>query len=71
MFLCLTMGYVRRLVTRQLVLGLLVTLQIVMFIFVIVADSDCGFNFIMVDPPWENRSAYQKSKYVLQMLFSS
>ncbi|KMT04713.1 hypothetical protein BVRB_7g168950 isoform A [Beta vulgaris subsp. vulgaris] len=27
------------------------------------ADSDCGFNFIMVDPPWENRSAYQKSKY--------
>ncbi|KNA12620.1 hypothetical protein SOVF_123990 [Spinacia oleracea] len=27
------------------------------------ADSECGFNFIMIDPPWENRSAYQKSKY--------
>ncbi|XP_021720365.1 methyltransferase-like protein 2 isoform X1 [Chenopodium quinoa] len=27
------------------------------------ANLECGFNFIMVDPPWENRSAYQKSKY--------
>ncbi|KAL2932976.1 Methyltransferase-like protein 2 [Bienertia sinuspersici] len=27
------------------------------------ADSECGFNFILIDPPWENRSAYQKSKY--------
>uniref|UniRef100_A0A803KQT1 Methyltransferase-like protein 2 n=1 Tax=Chenopodium quinoa TaxID=63459 RepID=A0A803KQT1_CHEQI len=26
-------------------------------------NLECGFNFIMVDPPWENRSAYQKSKY--------
>ncbi|XP_074303595.1 methyltransferase-like protein 2 [Silene latifolia] len=27
------------------------------------ADADCGFNFIVVDPPWENRSVYQKSAY--------
>ncbi|GMH30488.1 hypothetical protein Nepgr_032331 [Nepenthes gracilis] len=26
-------------------------------------DSDCGFNLIVIDPPWENRSAYQKSIY--------
>lgn len=24
---------------------------------------DCGFNLIVVDPPWENSSAYQKLKY--------
>ncbi|XP_057535698.1 methyltransferase-like protein 2 isoform X1 [Amaranthus tricolor] len=30
---------------------------------IVPADSECGFNFIMIDPPWENRSAYQKSKY--------
>ncbi|KAL9228464.1 hypothetical protein vseg_004045 [Gypsophila vaccaria] len=28
------------------------------------ADADCGFNLIVVDPPWENRSAYQKSAYL-------
>ncbi|KAM7517154.1 hypothetical protein LguiA_006737 [Lonicera macranthoides] len=27
------------------------------------AESDCGFNLIVVDPPWENSSAYQKMKY--------
>ncbi|GER42646.1 methyltransferase MT-A70 family protein, partial [Striga asiatica] len=27
------------------------------------ADSDCGFNLIMIDPPWENSSARQKQKY--------
>ncbi|CAA0819100.1 Methyltransferase-like protein 2 [Striga hermonthica] len=27
------------------------------------ADSDCGFNLIMIDPPWENSSAHQKQKY--------
>ncbi|GAB4835874.1 hypothetical protein Ancab_000792 [Ancistrocladus abbreviatus] len=26
-------------------------------------DSDSGFNLIVIDPPWENRSAHQKSKY--------
>ncbi|KAK9750304.1 hypothetical protein RND81_02G186000 [Saponaria officinalis] len=28
------------------------------------ADADCGFNLIVVDPPWENRSIYQKSAYL-------
>ncbi|XAR61798.1 mRNA (2'-O-methyladenosine-N(6)-)-methyltransferase [Bertholletia excelsa] len=27
------------------------------------ADSDFGFNLILVDPPWENSSAHQKRKY--------
>ncbi|XP_048331017.2 methyltransferase-like protein 2 [Ziziphus jujuba] len=27
------------------------------------AESDCGFNLIVVDPPWENGSARQKSRY--------
>ncbi|KAL6504396.1 hypothetical protein OROGR_026319 [Orobanche gracilis] len=27
------------------------------------ADSDCGFNLIVIDPPWENSSAHQKLKY--------
>ncbi|CAL5205935.1 unnamed protein product [Lathyrus oleraceus] len=27
------------------------------------AHTDCGFNLIMVDPPWENASARQKSRY--------
>ncbi|KAE9600074.1 hypothetical protein Lal_00046200 [Lupinus albus] len=27
------------------------------------AHADSGFNLIMVDPPWENASAYQKSRY--------
>ncbi|CAL5415586.1 unnamed protein product [Camellia sinensis] len=27
------------------------------------AESDCGFNLILVDPPWENSSAHQKLKY--------
>ncbi|KAG8389971.1 hypothetical protein BUALT_Bualt01G0034900 [Buddleja alternifolia] len=27
------------------------------------AESDCGFNFIAIDPPWENGSAHQKHKY--------
>ncbi|KAF7139146.1 hypothetical protein RHSIM_Rhsim07G0236000 [Rhododendron simsii] len=27
------------------------------------AESDCGFNLILVDPPWENGSARQKLKY--------
>lgn len=27
------------------------------------ADSDCGFNLIVIDPPWENGSARQKSVY--------
>uniref|UniRef100_A0A7C9APA3 Site-specific DNA-methyltransferase (Adenine-specific) n=2 Tax=Opuntia streptacantha TaxID=393608 RepID=A0A7C9APA3_OPUST len=26
-------------------------------------DLDRGFNCILIDPPWENRSAYQKSMY--------
>ncbi|KAK9270182.1 hypothetical protein L1049_025758 [Liquidambar formosana] len=26
-------------------------------------EPDCGFNLIVVDPPWENRSAHQKSMY--------
>ncbi|KAH9626726.1 hypothetical protein KSS87_010665, partial [Heliosperma pusillum] len=29
----------------------------------ITADADYGFSFIVVDPPWENRSVYQKSAY--------
>ncbi|XP_057975520.1 methyltransferase-like protein 2 [Malania oleifera] len=28
------------------------------------ASSDHGFNLIVVDPPWENRSAHQKSMYL-------
>lgn len=28
------------------------------------AESDSGFNLILIDPPWENSSAHQKSKYV-------
>ncbi|XP_044471038.1 methyltransferase-like protein 2 isoform X2 [Mangifera indica] len=27
------------------------------------AESNCGFNFIVIDPPWENGSARQKSLY--------
>ncbi|KAI5656019.1 hypothetical protein M9H77_24812 [Catharanthus roseus] len=27
------------------------------------AESDSGFNLILIDPPWENSSAHQKSKY--------
>ncbi|KAH6829202.1 Methyltransferase MT-A70 family protein [Perilla frutescens var. hirtella] len=27
------------------------------------AESDRGFNLIMIDPPWENSSAHQKQKY--------
>ncbi|KAM3304744.1 methyltransferase-like protein 2 isoform X1 [Capsicum chacoense] len=27
------------------------------------ADSDCGFNLIVIDPPWENGSARQKVRY--------
>ncbi|KAL7081579.1 hypothetical protein ACP275_14G048800 [Erythranthe tilingii] len=27
------------------------------------AESDCGFNVIVIDPPWENSSAHQKLKY--------
>ncbi|KAI3460298.1 hypothetical protein Pfo_016961 [Paulownia fortunei] len=27
------------------------------------AESDCGFNLIVIDPPWENSSAHQKLKY--------
>ncbi|XP_038716571.1 methyltransferase-like protein 2 isoform X2 [Tripterygium wilfordii] len=30
---------------------------------VIPADSDCGYSLIIIDPPWENGSAYQKSMY--------
>ncbi|GAB2220603.1 hypothetical protein Droror1_Dr00008264 [Drosera rotundifolia] len=30
---------------------------------VIPGNSDCGFNLIVLDPPWENRSALQKSSY--------
>ncbi|XP_047948094.1 methyltransferase-like protein 2 isoform X3 [Salvia hispanica] len=26
-------------------------------------ESDCGFNLIVIDPPWENSSAHQKQKY--------
>lgn len=26
-------------------------------------EPDCGFNLILVDPPWENKSANQKSMY--------
>ncbi|KAL9265364.1 Methyltransferase-like protein, partial [Drosera capensis] len=26
-------------------------------------NSDCGFNLIVLDPPWENRSAFQKLSY--------
>ncbi|CAK9171454.1 unnamed protein product [Ilex paraguariensis] len=29
------------------------------------AESDCGFNLIVVDPPWENSSAHQKMKYAI------
>ncbi|XP_059637665.1 methyltransferase-like protein 2 isoform X3 [Cornus florida] len=28
------------------------------------AESDCGFNLIVLDPPWENSSAHQKLKYL-------
>ncbi|KAK3030523.1 hypothetical protein RJ639_039553 [Escallonia herrerae] len=35
-----------------------------MYIFILpAAVSDCGFNLIVIDPPWENSSAYQKMKY--------
>lgn len=27
------------------------------------AGSDCGFNLIVIDPPWENGSARQKVRY--------
>ncbi|KZV23234.1 methyltransferase-like protein 2 [Dorcoceras hygrometricum] len=27
------------------------------------AEADCGFNLIVIDPPWENSSAHQKLKY--------
>lgn len=27
------------------------------------AESHCGFNLILIDPPWENSSAHQKQKY--------
>lgn len=27
------------------------------------AESDRGFNLILIDPPWENSSAHQKQKY--------
>ncbi|KAF3446279.1 hypothetical protein FNV43_RR11458 [Rhamnella rubrinervis] len=27
------------------------------------AEPDCGFNLIVIDPPWENGSAHQKSRY--------
>ncbi|KAI5353907.1 PREDICTED: methyltransferase [Prunus dulcis] len=27
------------------------------------AESDCGFNLIVIDPPWENGSARQKQRY--------
>ncbi|XP_019153077.1 PREDICTED: methyltransferase-like protein 2 isoform X2 [Ipomoea nil] len=27
------------------------------------ADSDSGFNIIVIDPPWENSSAHQKQRY--------
>lgn len=27
------------------------------------ADSECGFNIIVIDPPWENSSAHQKRRY--------
>lgn len=27
------------------------------------AESSCGFNLIVVDPPWENGSARQKLRY--------
>ncbi|KAK6939504.1 MT-A70-like [Dillenia turbinata] len=38
--------------------------KLVLCTFVIVAvDADCGFNLIVIDPPWENRSAYQKGMY--------
>ncbi|KAL5071994.1 hypothetical protein RYX36_022881 [Vicia faba] len=30
------------------------------------AHADCGFNLIMVDPPWENASAHQKSREKLR-----
>lgn len=29
-------------------------------------ESDCGFNLILIDPPWENSSAYQKLKYAIK-----
>ena len=32
------------------------------------AESDSGFNLIVIDPPWENGSARQKSVYVLYTL---
>jgi len=28
------------------------------------AHADSGFNLIVVDPPWENASAHQKSRYI-------
>lgn len=31
-------------------------------------NSRDGFNLIVIDPPWENGSAYQKSAYVLSIL---
>lgn len=32
------------------------------------AESDCGFNLIVIDPPWENGSARQKSMYGITFL---
>ncbi|KAL0391999.1 UNVERIFIED_CONTAM: Methyltransferase-like protein 2 [Sesamum radiatum] len=29
----------------------------------LIPESDCGFNLILIDPPWENSSAHQKLKY--------
>ncbi|KAK6938782.1 MT-A70-like, partial [Dillenia turbinata] len=31
-------------------------------------DADCGFNLMVIDPPWENRSAHQKGTYTDFML---
>lgn len=38
--------------------------------FIIAAEPDYGFNLIVIDPPWENASAKQKSRCVSILLKS-
>lgn len=33
------------------------------------AKASSGFSLIVIDPPWENGSAQQKSKYAIAYLF--